>query len=125
MAQKVYKESVTNAATKRWILRDAKERLKGRIRGHEIHPDDPLQSEELIQEDKATVARLEKESKVLTLSQIDSIPQFKGLWEGEKENLHNSKLELFCPLKSHGKLVGILGLSGKHSNQIFNQEDIE
>ena len=75
--------------------------------------------------DSPVVAWLEKESKVLTLSQIDSIPQFKGLWEGEKESLHNSKMELFCPLKSHGKLVGILGLSGKHSNQIFNQEDIE
>jgi diguanylate cyclase (GGDEF)-like protein/putative nucleotidyltransferase with HDIG domain len=47
------------------------------------------------------------------------------LWEAERENLHNSHIELFCPLKSHGKLVGILGLSRKHASRIFNQEDID
>jgi diguanylate cyclase (GGDEF)-like protein/putative nucleotidyltransferase with HDIG domain len=71
------------------------------------------------------VTWLQKESQVLTLRQIDTIPQFKALWEAEKESLHNSHLELLCPLKSHGKLVGILGLSRKHSNRIFSQEDIE
>jgi len=45
--------------------------------------------------------------------------------EVERESLHNSHLELLCPLKSHGKLVGILGLSKKSSSQIFSQEDIE
>jgi len=27
-------------------------------------------------------------------------PQFKALWEAEKENLHNSQIELFCPLRA-------------------------
>ena len=75
--------------------------------------------------DSPMVIWLQKESQVLTMKQIDSAPQFKALWETEKESLHNSRLELFCPLKSHGKLVGILGLSKKHTNQIFLQEDID
>ena len=75
--------------------------------------------------DSPVVMWLQKESQILTMKQIDTAPQFKALWESEKESLHNSQLELFCPLKSHGKLVGILGLSKKHTNQIFLQEDID
>jgi len=75
--------------------------------------------------DSPVVMWLRKESQVLTMEQIDSAPQFKALWETERESIHNSHLELFCPLKSHGKLVGILGLSKKHTNHLFLQEDIE
>jgi diguanylate cyclase (GGDEF)-like protein len=75
--------------------------------------------------DSPVVMWLQKESQILTMKQIDTAPQFKALWESEKESLHNSQMELFCPLKSHGKLVGILGLSKKHTNQIFLQEDID
>jgi signal transduction histidine kinase len=75
--------------------------------------------------DSPLVRWLEKESSVLTLNQINSQLQFKALWESEREQLYDSHLELFCPLKSHGKLVGILGLSSKSSNHPFTQEDIE
>jgi diguanylate cyclase (GGDEF)-like protein/putative nucleotidyltransferase with HDIG domain len=75
--------------------------------------------------DSPVVTWLQKESQILTLKQIETSTQFKSLWETERESLHNSHLEVFCPLKSHGKLVGILGLSKKHSKQLFSQEDIE
>ena len=75
--------------------------------------------------DSPVVIWLQKESQVLTMKQIETMPQFKALWEVERESLHNSHLELLCPLKSHGKLVGILGLSKKSSSQIFSQGDIE
>jgi len=75
--------------------------------------------------DSPMVEWLQKESQVLTLRQIDTIPQFKALWETEKESLRNSNLELFCPLKSHNKLVGILGLSKKRSGRLYTQEDVE
>ena len=75
--------------------------------------------------DSPVVMWLQKESQVLTLKQIETAAQFKALWETEKVSLYNSQLELFCPMKSHGKLVGILGLSKKHTRQLFTQEDIE
>jgi diguanylate cyclase (GGDEF)-like protein/putative nucleotidyltransferase with HDIG domain len=75
--------------------------------------------------DSPVVTWLQTDSHVLTLKQIETAPQFKALWETEKDSLYNSHLELFCPMKSHGKLVGILGLSNKHSRQVFTQEDIE
>ena len=83
------------------------------------------ESEFTLSFDSPLVKWLEKEPHALTLKQIDSMPQFKALWESEKESLRKSNLELFCPLRSHNKLVGILGLSSKSSGRLFSQEDIE
>ena len=75
--------------------------------------------------DNPIVAWLEKATSPLDLKQIDSIPQFKGLWQTERENLAASDLELLCPIKSRGKLIGILALGKKQSNGLYSQEDIE
>ena len=92
-----------------------------------VYPEtkDKIVNEFKLSFDSPVVMWLQKESQVLTLKQIETGPQFKALWETEKTSLNDSHLELFCPLKSHGKLVGILGLSKKHSRQRFTQEDIE
>jgi signal transduction histidine kinase len=75
--------------------------------------------------DNPIVAWLEKATSLLDLKQIDSIPQFKGLWQTERENLVASDLELLCPIKSRGKLIGILALGRKRSRTLYSQEDIE
>ena len=92
-----------------------------------VYPEttDKLDNEFKLAFDSPVVMWLQTDSHVLTLKQIETAPQFKALWETEKDSLYNSHLELFCPLKSHGKLVGILGLSKKHSRQVFTQEDID
>lgn len=75
--------------------------------------------------DNPIVAWLEKATSPLNLKQIDSIPQFKGLWQTEREKLAASNLELFYPIKSRGKLIGILALGKKQSKALYSQEDIE
>jgi len=75
--------------------------------------------------DNPIVTWLEKEANPLDLKQIDTIPQFKGLWQTEKEKLAASDLELLCPIKSRGKLIGILALGKKQSKARYSHEDIE
>jgi len=75
--------------------------------------------------DSPIVAWLEKATSPLDLKQIDSIPQFKGLWQTEREKLVTSNLELLYPIKSRGKLIGILALGKKQSKARYSQEDIE
>ncbi|GAG04839.1 unnamed protein product, partial [marine sediment metagenome] len=71
------------------------------------------------------VAWLQKEASPLDPKQIDNIPQFKGLWQTEREKLITSNLELLCPIKSRGKLIGILALGRKRSDTLYSQEDME
>jgi len=75
--------------------------------------------------DNPIVAWLEKATSPLDLKQIDSIPQFKGLWQTERGKLAASNLELLYPIKSRGKLIGILALGKKQSKALYSQEDIE
>jgi diguanylate cyclase (GGDEF)-like protein len=68
---------------------------------------------------------LEKEGKPLDLKQIDSIPELKGLWQAEKESLATFDLEILCPIKSGGGLIGILALGKKQQGNIYSHEDLE
>jgi diguanylate cyclase (GGDEF)-like protein/putative nucleotidyltransferase with HDIG domain len=65
-----------------------------------------------------------EESSPLILTEIDGKPQFKGLWQEEREVLLNSDIELLCPIKRRGKLIGILALGKKQSNSLYSHEDI-
>jgi len=75
--------------------------------------------------DNPIVAWLEKETSPLNLKQIDSIPEFKGLWQTEREKLAASHLELLCPIKSRGRVISILALGGKQSGSLYSHEDIQ
>ncbi len=75
--------------------------------------------------DNPIVAWLEKEAKPLDLKQIENIPELKGLWQAEKESLAAFDLEILCPIKSGGGLIGILALGKKQRGNIYSHEDIE
>jgi diguanylate cyclase (GGDEF)-like protein len=73
--------------------------------------------------DNPVIAWLEKEAEPLDLGKIDSIPQLKGLWETERENL--ADMEILCPIKTGGRLIGILALGKKQPDKLYSHEDIE
>jgi K+-sensing histidine kinase KdpD len=66
---------------------------------------------------------LQKASHPLNVAQMGSIVEFKGMDSVERGVLGN--LELICPLKSHGKLIGILCVGKKQYNKLYSQEDLE
>ncbi|MDD5082917.1 MAG: diguanylate cyclase, partial [Dehalococcoidales bacterium] len=76
-------------------------------------------------DDNPIVAWLEKEGRPLDLKQIESTPEFKGLWNSEREQLSDSELGLLCPIKSRSGLVGILALGKKQSSPLYTHEDLE
>ncbi|TET27046.1 MAG: diguanylate cyclase, partial [Dehalococcoidia bacterium] len=75
--------------------------------------------------DNPIVAWLAKRSSHLSPEQIGSIPEFKGLWQAEKEQLATANWGLLYPIKSRGRLIGILALGKKHSGSLYSHEDVE
>ncbi|MFC2024112.1 diguanylate cyclase [Chloroflexota bacterium] len=75
--------------------------------------------------DNPIVHWLSKKGEPLSLDAIDSMPEFKGLWELEKEQLAASKLGLLCPIKNRGRLIGIIALGKKKSNALYSHEDLD
>ncbi|MFC1865453.1 diguanylate cyclase [Chloroflexota bacterium] len=75
--------------------------------------------------DSPIIARLNKLTGPLYLTQIDNIAELKGLWQVEKEKLEKSGLGILYPLKSRDKLIGILGMGEKQSGSPYSHEDMQ
>lgn len=75
--------------------------------------------------DNPIVTWLARESKPLRRELIEILPEFKGLWEGERDELQALEVELLCPIESKGDLIGILALGRKQSGASYSNEDID
>jgi diguanylate cyclase (GGDEF)-like protein len=84
--------------------------------------DNPLRTLRL-RRDNPVVQYLAQQRRMLTLQNLDILPEFRSLWEKEKEEITSADIELFLPVISRDKLVSILVLSGKQSGR-YLLEDI-
>ena len=75
--------------------------------------------------DSPIVTWLSREEKPLTREFIEVSQEFKGIREAEKEDLDARQIELLCPIKSKGSLVGILALSKKQSSGSYSADDTD
>ncbi len=75
--------------------------------------------------DNPIVTLLKREAAPLDLKRMDIIPELKGLWQTEREQLAESNWGLLCPIKSRGNLIGILALSREETIASYSQDDIE
>jgi len=75
--------------------------------------------------DNPIVTWLTTEGKALKRELIDIIPQFKGLWETERVALETLGVELLCPIRSKGKLIGILAMGKKQSDSPYSDEEVD
>ena len=75
--------------------------------------------------DNPIVTWLTTEGKALKRELIDIIPQFKGLWEAERVVFKAPGVELLCPIRSKGKLIGILAVGKKQSDSPYSDEEVD
>ena len=76
-----------------------------------------------VKQDNPIVQYLSQKRRLLTVQNLDILPEFRSLWEQEKEEIGAAEIELFVPVISRGKLVSILALSKKQSGN-YLLEDI-
>ena len=68
---------------------------------------------------------LSREDKPLPRELIDAAPEFKELSEVERKGINVLGIELLCPIKSKGNLIGVLALSKKQSGGLYSTDDID
>lgn len=73
--------------------------------------------------DHPIIGRLVNNPNYLTKQELDTLPQFKGLWEWEKIELERLDAEIFFPLRAKNELVGILLVGPKFSNEQYTTDD--
>jgi diguanylate cyclase (GGDEF)-like protein len=99
----------------------------GDFKVHYAYPehDNEDKKEISLNPDNPVIAWLDKQARPLYVEKIDSIAEFKGLWQSEKEQLKNSGFGVFYPFKSRDKLIGILALGKKESGSPYSHEDMQ
>lgn len=106
------------------LLRDAE---KGTFNAKYCHPK-ALQKDDdaeiIFDPDSPIINWLDLYNNHLTIEKIDKLPQFKALWEDEREKLDQMKIEIIFPLKSRGKLIAVLALGAKNKGRKYLTEDI-
>ena len=68
------------------------------------------------------VEYLGREKKLLTRESLATLPDFRSLWEQEAGEIKLDEIELFMPLISRDRLIGILALGRKQSGR-YSLED--
>lgn len=74
--------------------------------------------------DHPIIAWLSKNNKALTHSEIEMLPQFKALWERDKNQLEQLAAELYVPIVAKNELVGVFTLGPKLSEEQYSPDDV-
>ncbi|KSV17975.1 diguanylate cyclase [Dehalococcoides mccartyi] len=91
-----------------------------------VYPgDDQLKTHFKLASDNPVIAWLDKNNAQLYLNKLDTLPELKGLWQIEKEQLQKSEMGLLYPIKSRDKLIGIIGLGNKKRGGIYSTGDLD
>lgn len=90
-----------------------------------IHPEPVTKKEFNLSGDSLVISWLDRNDQSLDPKQIDNIPEFRGLWQAEREQLTNSDLGILYPVKSRDRLICLLSLGQKRVARIFSHEDLE
>ncbi|MFH0914092.1 MAG: diguanylate cyclase [Chloroflexota bacterium] len=78
--------------------------------------DNPL-SHLVLRHKNPILTYLTQEGKPLTSQSLSVLPEFRGLWEQEREEIRSQEIELFLPLISRNRLVSVLVLGKKNSGR--------
>jgi len=76
-----------------------------------------------LRKDNPIVEYLKRGGKLLASEDLDILPEFRGLWESEREEIKAAEIELFVPVISRGALASILVL-GKKQKGRYSLEDV-
>jgi diguanylate cyclase (GGDEF)-like protein/putative nucleotidyltransferase with HDIG domain len=75
--------------------------------------------------DNLVIGWLEKNRRPLEMARILYMPEFKGLWQKEKEQIKKADYGLLVPIENHGLLIGVFALGFKYHEAPYTQEDFE
>jgi len=77
-----------------------------------------------IRKDSPLLEWLERQNTYLPRETLDIAPEFKSLWNEERENIKRLDVQLFLPIISRGKTIGLLLLGRKMAQHRYTLEDI-
>jgi len=79
----------------------------------------------VIRPDSPLIERLSSNPAPLSQREINVLPEFASLWGEEKKSIESARIELFFPLRSEDRLIGIVAMGRKRRGESYTYEEIE
>jgi len=76
-----------------------------------------------LKKDNPLLTWIREKKEILTKYDIDLLPELKDLGKSEAKELERLKAELFIPLITKDKLIGVIALGGKLSQKGYSEEE--
>ena len=77
----------------------------------------------IIKKDSPVLEWLKRENRYLSKENMEILPEFRGMWDEEKDGLEALDIELLFPLISRDNLIAVLALAKKKSGR-YSLEDV-
>ncbi|MFW6150371.1 MAG: diguanylate cyclase [Chloroflexota bacterium] len=78
-----------------------------------------------IRQDSPVLSWLKREARLLTRADLSILPEFQGLWSGEKEALTAARVEMLLPLLHRRELVALLAVGTKANQRLHTTEEVD
>ena len=115
---------VTIGAKKAAILLLDDEKHRYYLKGQTGY-DNALSGATCIRADSPLATYLNIEHRCLTADEIDRLPQFRPLWQTERDQLAKLNASVIIPLRAQDFLIGLLILGSKESGEIYTNDDLD
>lgn len=79
----------------------------------------------VVRPDSPLIERLSQGTTPLSQREINVLPEFASLWGEEKKSIESARIDLFFPLRSEDRLIGIVAMSKKRRGESYTYEEIE
>jgi len=77
-----------------------------------------------IKKDSPLLEWLANNKSYLPRETLDIAPEFKGLWNEERENIKRLDIQFFLPIESRGRIIGLMMFGEKINKHRYSLEDI-
>jgi diguanylate cyclase (GGDEF)-like protein len=78
-----------------------------------------------LKRDSPVVAWLKGKRTILTETNLDISPEFRSIWQNEREELRAAGAKMFVPLINREELVGVLVVGERLDGKVYTVEDID
>lgn len=78
----------------------------------------------ILKSDSPIILWLDRKNHYLPREKLDIEPEFRALWKDEKGNISGLNIQIFFPISSRGRIVGVLALGEKQRGARYTLEDV-
>jgi diguanylate cyclase (GGDEF)-like protein/putative nucleotidyltransferase with HDIG domain len=75
--------------------------------------------------DSPVLAWLKQKAQILPERNLSILPEFAGMWQEERKEIHSAEVEIFVSLINKAEVVAVLAVGSKQNNQLYTVEDLD